>query len=126
MDASYNWAAFQLLLSGLPLTKWRELYLFRKAVGSCQITVALHEHAADQNHRIVRRGYLLHTARRLSFPAWPGDEVISRLRAGGAFANVGEIGVFRWICELHAVVAAGGVRAVHVGYVQDQRLFPEV
>ena len=42
-------------------------------------------------------------------------------KAGGAFADVGKISVFRWIRELQAVVAI-----IHIGYVQDQRPFAEV
>ena len=52
------------------------------------------------------------------FQPGPRDEVVASLRAGGAFADVGKISVFRRISELHAVVAT-----VHVGYVQDLRSF---
>ena len=50
----------------------------------------------------------------------PGNEVVARLRAGGARADVGEVDVKR-IGELHAVVAAGEVR-----HMQNLRSFTEV
>lgn len=52
--------------------------LLRKVTSSQEITVAVDEDAAE--HRVVRRGYLCHAARCLSFPAGTGDEVVARLR----------------------------------------------
>jgi hypothetical protein len=114
-------AAFQRLPSGLPVTKWRQLYLFRKIIGSRQVAVVFHEHASEHEHRVVRRGYLRDAARHLSSPAGAAHDVVASLRARGAFANVGKIGVVRRISELHAVVAA-----VHVWNVQDLRPFGEI
>src|SRR5215471_14802949 len=39
------------------VVKRHELYLLCKAIGSWDVAVAIHEHTADNEHRVVRRGY---------------------------------------------------------------------
>jgi hypothetical protein len=51
--------------------------------------------------------YLLRAPRRLSFPVGTRDEVLARLCAGGARANISEVNV-KPVGELHAVVSPGG------------------
>lgn len=48
-------------------------------------------HAADDEHRIGRRRYLLRAARHLSFPARTTNEVVALLRISGARADVCEV-----------------------------------
>ena len=111
----------KMSMAGLPNGEWDDLNLFRKRVSGREIAVALDEHAADNEHRIVRRRYLRHSPAARLLSSRGRDEVVARLGARGAFADVGKIGVVRRIGELHAVVAAG-----HVRHVQDLRSFTEV
>src|SRR5262249_18397561 len=105
----------------MPLAHRCELYLRGKIVGRWKIAVVLNEHAANDKHRVVRRGYWRHAIGYLSIPAGAADEVVSSLGSGGAFADVGKIRVVRRIGELHAVVATG-----HLWHMQDQRSFSQV
>ena len=91
--------------------------LLRKCISGCEIAVAVYEDAADNEHRAVRRRYARRAARHLSLPAGTGDEVVARMRAGGARADIAEIDVKR-ASELHTVVAPGEVR-----HMQELRSF---
>src|SRR5690242_14510774 len=89
-------------------------------MGSWKVAVTVYEDAPEHEHRVGRRSYLRHAAWYLSFPARTGNEVVTRLRAGGTRADIGEVDVKR-VSELHAVVAAREVR-----HAQDLRSFGEV
>src|SRR5436190_286822 len=67
------------------------------------------------------RGYLRRPARNSSCPVWSGDEVVARLGAGGAGADVGEIRVRVRVGELNAAVAISRVR-----HVQELRSSSEI
>ena len=73
------------------LVKRRELYLFCEIVGGREVAVAFDEHAAEYEHRIVRRRNLCHSLRYGSFPVRAADEVAAGLGSRGAFADVGKI-----------------------------------
>ena len=49
-----------------PLCQWRELYLIRKGIGSRQVALIIHEHSSEDEHLIVRNGYLPHFRREIS------------------------------------------------------------
>ena len=100
---------------GLLGGKWRELNLLRKIISGREVAIAVNEDSTNNEHRIVMRRYLLHTVWHLSFPAWPCNEIVARLCACLARADVREVDVKR-VGELHAVVAAG-----EVGHVEDLR-----
>lgn len=71
----------------------RELYLPRKVVGRREVAFAVDEQAPENEYRIVRRRYLLHSLRHRSLPTRPGDEVLTRLRTGRARAYVCKVDV---------------------------------
>src|SRR5215469_5425848 len=98
----------------------RQPYLVCKVIGGREVAVTVYEHAPNNEYRIARRRYPLHSLRHRSLPTWPGDEVIARVRAGGPRADIGEVNVKR-IGELHAVVAPEEIR-----HVQNLRSFMEV
>lgn len=77
------------------LAERREPYLLRQPIGGWEIAVTIHKHAADNEQRVVRRGYLRHAAWHCSLPALPRNEIVARLRASSARANVGKISAVR-------------------------------
>ncbi|HEU5375099.1 MAG TPA: hypothetical protein VFV38_06660 [Ktedonobacteraceae bacterium] len=111
----------RVLLIGLPLIQWCELYLLRQPVCDLEIIVAFDKYKTHNEHGIVRRRNLRHSLRHASFPSRPANEVIASPGSRGAFADVGKISAVRRISELHAVVAAS-----HVRHVQHVRPFGEV
>src|SRR5512146_1679636 len=80
-----------VLLAVLPLAQRCELYLLGKAIGRWEIAVVLDEHATDHKHGMVRRGNRRRSLRPGPFPAGAAHEVVARLGARGAFADVGKI-----------------------------------
>lgn len=52
----------KMFLAGLPNGEWHDLNLLRKVIGGREIGVAVYEDAADDEHRIGRRRYLLRAA----------------------------------------------------------------
>jgi hypothetical protein len=98
-------------MSGLPVTKRRYLVLFHKAGGRRQVTVAFHEHPSEELHRVVRRVNLRQPRRHRPAPARPGNQEVTRLRAGCASSDAGEHVPPR-IDELDAVVPPGHSRRV--------------
>ena len=76
-----------------------------------EVAIAVNENSTNNEHRIVLRRYLLHTVGHLSFPAGPCNEIVARLCACPARADIREVDVKR-IGELHAVVAARELRHV--------------
>ena len=95
--------------------------LFRQEVSGRQVAVRVHEHAAEDQDRVIGRGYLRRPARNLPCPIRPGDEVVARLGACGAGADIREIEVRGRVGELNAVVAISRVR-----HVQELRSFSEI
>src|SRR5579862_308934 len=110
-----------MLLAGLPNGEWHDLNLSRKVIGNWEIAVALDEHAADNERRIVRRRNLRHPLRQWSSPVGAAHEVFAGLGSRGAFAHVGKNGVVRQISELNTVIAAA-----HVRYMQNLRPLAQV
>jgi hypothetical protein len=74
---------------GLTTAEGHEPNLLRKVMGDREIAVPLNKHTANDEHRIVRRGYLIHAALYPSFPVPPRGKVVARLRAGDARADIG-------------------------------------
>src|SRR5215471_21017629 len=85
-----------------------------------EVAIAVDENATHNEHRIVLRRYPLHPGWHLSFPAGPCNEVVARLCARRARADIREVDVKR-VGELYAVVAAG-----EVGHAEDLRLAAQV
>jgi hypothetical protein len=70
-------AAPKMLLVGLPNGKWNDLNLSRKAVRGREVTVALNQHAPDNQHRIAWRKNLRHSPRHGSLPAGAHNDVVA-------------------------------------------------
>src|SRR5215467_5984687 len=94
--------------------------LLRKIISGREVAIAVNENSTNNEHRIVLRRYLLHTLWDLSFPAGPCKEIVARLCACLARADIREVHVKR-VGELHAVVAAR-----EVGHMEDLRLATQV
>src|SRR5580692_936294 len=101
----------------LELLGWkrRELNLLRKIISGREVAIAVNENSTNNEHRIVLRRYLLHTVWHLSFPAGPCNEIVARLCACLARADIRKVDVKR-VGELHAVIATG-----EIGHVEDLR-----
>src|SRR5215470_7113935 len=94
--------------------------LLRKIISGREVAIAVNENSTNNEHRIVLRRYLLHTVWHLSFPAGTCNEIVARLCACLARADIREVDVKR-VGELHAVVAAG-----EVWHVEDLRSAAQV
>src|SRR2546430_5219268 len=65
------------LMPRLPAVERRQLGLLRQVIGGAKVAVALNEHAADHEHRVVRRRQLRRAARNRALPARPADQEVA-------------------------------------------------
>ena len=82
---------YALINTRYPLRQWRETVLFRKVIGSRQVAVVIHEHPSEDEHLIVRNGYLRRSRREIPLPAGSADEIVPRPGTGGACADIGGV-----------------------------------
>jgi hypothetical protein len=84
-----------------------------------EVAIAVNENSTNNEHRIVLRRYSLHTVGHLSFPAGPCNEIVARLCACLARADIREVDVKR----IGEPIDPRGERRAHITDAIVQEVF---
>jgi hypothetical protein len=80
-------AASKVLLVEVPTGERDQSNLFRNCIRGREIVVVVDEDATEHEHRVVWRGYELHSLRDAAFPVRTSDQVVASLGPRCAFAD---------------------------------------